>query len=98
MRKITRDACNAFYNHRKFKRGNTEVDIHDDGKIVLCLHDDIIAKIVGNVLYVRHCGYMTKTTKERLNGLPNVYISQRNFTWYLNGAEMVDGWNEVTKL
>ena len=38
-------------------------------------------------LYITNCGYFTNTTKERLNGLPNVNIVQRNFIWYLNGKE-----------
>lgn len=38
-------------------------------------------------LYITNCGYFTNTTKERLNGLPNVKIVQRNFVWYLNGKE-----------
>ena len=40
-------------------------------------------------LSITNCGWFSNTTKERLNGLPNVSIQQKNFIWYLNGNE----WN-----
>ena len=42
-----------------------------------------------------HQGYKTNTTKERLNGIPGVCIQQKKGVWYLNGKEMLDGWNKV---
>ena len=33
------------------------------------------------------CGYMTHTTKERLNGIPGIQVVQRKGVWYLNGIE-----------
>ena len=38
-------------------------------------------------LYITNCGFFTKTTKERLNGLHGVSIKQKSFIWYLNGKE-----------
>ena len=33
------------------------------------------------------CGYMTHTTKERLNGIPGIQVVQKDWVWYLNGIE-----------
>lgn len=40
-------------------------------------------------LYINSCGWMTNTTKDRLNKIPNVHIQQKQGIWYLNGNQ----WN-----
>jgi len=91
-RQITIDAVRAFRNRYKFKRGNTQV-ILGIGNIErgLYLHGNCIARfdIFGD-LYICDGGWQSVTTKERLNGLPNVHIVQKNWVWYLNG-EAWDG-------
>ena len=89
MRQITIDAIRAFRNNQKFKRGNTEVKVHSDGYRELRLHNNVIAWYDEGSLFIRDGGWQTTTTKERLNGLPNVFIYQKNFQWYLNG----ETWN-----
>jgi len=94
MRKITQDAIKALYEKRDFKRGNTQVRerinfMSATSCMVMYLHGNGIAKLEKNNLYIRHAGWPTNTTKERLNGLPNVNIVQRNFEWFLNGER----WN-----
>ena len=92
MRKITQDAIRAFENGLDFKRSNTEVVVCDQDKYrVLILHGNVIAKMdwKGD-LFITSAGWKTTTTKERLNGLPNVHIVQKNFEWFLNG-EWWDG-------
>jgi hypothetical protein len=42
-----------------------------------------------------NCGYKTVTTKERLNTLPGVYISQRKFKWYNHGSEFINRSGEI---
>ncbi len=89
MRKITEDAIRAFRNGRPFKRGNTEVKI--TGKLrQLMLHGNTIAVLEPSGLFITSAGWETTTTKERLNGLPNVHIVQKDFQWFLNG-ELWDG-------
>ena len=90
MRKITEDAIQAFRNGKKFKRGNTEVKWGQGLRTYLLLHGNIIAEkdIFGN-LSITTAGWQTTTTKERLNGFPNVHIVQKNFQWFLNG----EAWN-----
>jgi hypothetical protein len=34
---------------------------------------------------ITNAGWRSNTTKERLNGLPNVSIQQKKGDWYLNG-------------
>jgi hypothetical protein len=87
MRKITKNAANAFIAGRTFKESNTTVKI--EGKTVtLLLHDHVIAERVGvKGLYISACGWLTSVTKERLNGLPGVSIQQKSWKWYLNGKE-----------
>tara|TARA_R110000765_G_scaffold19066_2_gene50577 strand:+ start:88 stop:381 length:294 start_codon:yes stop_codon:yes gene_type:complete len=91
MRKITEDAIRAFSNGTNFKRGNTQVKVLEGSNYrELCLHGNIIAVFNNFELYIRDGGWQSNTTKERLNGLPNVSIYQRNFEWFLNG-EAWDG-------
>jgi hypothetical protein len=89
MRKITRDAVEAFMSNRDFKRGNTWVQCAV-GRRWFHLHGNVIAEITNNgELYICSQGWNTVTTKERLNGLPGVHIQQKDFQWLLNG----EPWN-----
>ena len=98
MRQITIDAIRAFRNGEDFKRGNTEVKWAKGLRTQLLLHGNVIAvkDIFGN-LSISNGGHTPKndatgsiTTKERLNGLPNVSLYQTDFQWFLNG-EAWDG-------
>lgn len=91
MRKITIDSINAFLNARKFNRQNMSVEVLPNVTI-LKLHNNAIAYKYNDpkkTLSITNCGWFSNTTKERLNGLPNVNIYQKNFEWFLNGKE----WN-----
>jgi hypothetical protein len=91
MRAITQKAVNAFLNAQKFKLSNTKVEVLENVTILL-YQDNPIAYLYNDperTLSIQNCGWFSNTTKERLNGLPNVKISQKNFIWYLNGKE----WN-----
>lgn len=101
MRKITEEATHAFLNHKSFRKGNTEVKVsqHD---VILYLHGNIIAI---NVLFsfdlseiglwVTNAGWFSNTTKERLNGHPNLNIYQKKKKWYLNGEEWDGSWKKI---
>lgn len=98
MRKVTQQSVNAFMSHKAGKFGNTEVKVQkvQDYEIVsLHLHGNCIATIGGGELNIRHAGWQTNTTKERLNGLPNVSIQQKKGVWYLNGKEWNGEWIKV---
>lgn len=94
MRKITKEVVQALLNHQNYSKGNTTI-ITTDGYSSMYLYGNCIARYNPNGLEINHQGYLTKTTKERLNGLPGVKIQQKNFVWYLNGKEMLNGWNKV---
>lgn len=95
MRKITRDAVNAFMRREPFKRSNTEVAVHPSNTRMY-LHGHLIAMIdlLGNIK-VTNAGYFTNTTKERLNGIPTVTVKQKKLEWYLNGEKWDGSWTEV---
>lgn len=94
MRLITQKSVQAFRNNVNFSQSNTKVEIVGN-ETRLYLFDNLIAKRNENGLFVTNAGWKSRTTKERLNGLPNVSIHQKNGLWYLNDKEW-DG--ELTKV
>lgn len=91
MRQITQQSIESFMNAKPFNKQNMSVDVLPNVTI-LRLHGNAIAYRYNDpekTLSITNCGWFTNTTKERLNGLPNVSIHQKNFNWYLNGKE----WN-----
>ncbi len=91
MRKVTQNIVNAFINRQRATIGNS----HTDGQ-GLYLHGNKIAEFrKDGGLYITAAGWMTNTTKERLNALPGVRIHQKNFEWYLNGQAWGGDWIKV---
>jgi len=89
MRKITNDAINSFMSASKYNSSNTTVEVLPNVTI-LKLHGNAIAYKYNDpdkTLSITNAGWQSNTTKERLNGLPNVRINQKQGKWYLNGAE-----------
>lgn len=82
MNQTTSKSVSAFLEGRELKVGNT----FTDGKSYY-LFNNKIAEHRDDGLYVSNAGWFTRTTKERLNGLPNVRIHQAKRKWYLNGEE-----------
>lgn len=93
MRQVTRRIVDAFMDGRNLKLGNTRCF---EGAIYL--HNNKIAEYRADGLWITNAGWQSNTTKERLNGLPFVYISQRNFKWYLNGMSWDGSWVRVNDL
>lgn len=91
MTKITQIAVASFMNAQKFKLSNTEVQVLENVTILLYQNNPIAYRYNNpeRTISIQNCGWFSNTTKERLNGLPNVKISQKNFVWFLNGKE----WN-----
>ena len=86
MRAITNTAVTAFYAGRKFKRSNTEVQVSNTGWVYLYLHGHAIARRDWTGAFVRHAGWPTLTTKERVNGVLLHYdkhIRQKAGEWLL---------------
>lgn len=94
MKKITMKAAAAFENRKRFSENNTCVEICFCGgekpSAKMYLFGNLIAELdAQGRLWIDSCGWQTSTTKERLNGLQGVSITQKNWKWYLNGRE----WN-----
>lgn len=88
MKQITQQAVRAFMNAEPFKRDNTQVKVLPNVTILSLFDNDIAYRYNDpeRTLSITNCGWFSMTTKERLNGIPNVHISQKKGEWYLNGA------------
>ena len=96
MRKITKEAVDKFLSKTPFRKSNMSVE-EIGGVYKLKLHGNTIATIDElGVLSVSNAGWLTNTTKERLNGIPGVHIKQKNWNWYLNGQEWDGSWKRIS--
>ena len=94
MKAVTQNAVACFRNGGNAKFNNTQV-VTQEGVSKMYLFDNLIATLEGGVLKITNAGWRSQTTKERLNGLPNVSIQQKKGEWYLNG----ELWNgQLTKV
>lgn len=88
MRKISVKAAMAFIEGRNFKRDNTKVQKVFGDTTEFLLFENMIALYSkrDKSLFVTTAGYPTVTTKERLNGILDVFglprVYQKNFEWY----------------
>jgi hypothetical protein len=95
MRKITREAVDKFLSRTPFSKSNMKVE-QAGNTFRLKLHNNTIAVLDEmNMLSISNAGWSSNTTKERLNGLPNVRINQKNWNWFLNGVEWNGEWTRV---
>ena len=92
-RKISKEIADAFLSGIKKSISNSRTDGDN-----LFLHGNKIAKIEKGTLYVSTAGWGTPTTKERLNALPNVRVSTKNYQLYLNGEKWDGSWKAVAKI
>ena len=84
MRKVTKIVVGAFLARRKATVGNTFTNGEE-----LYLHGNRIARHTDAGIEITNCGWTSSTTKERLNAIPGVSITQKNWEWDLNGEK----WN-----
>jgi len=103
MRQITIESVTAFLNAKKFSKSNMRVEILPNVTILKYQGNSIAYKYNDpkKTIAITNCGWESRTTKERLNGVIRLSglniepIYQKNFTWYLNGEE----WHgELTEL
>lgn len=102
MRKITQEAINAFLSGFRYSNSNTGVIVEYKNGLEsfvseLYLHNNQIAlySSENKKLSITNAWWFTNTTKERLNGLPNVSIKQKAGVWYLNGKEWNGEWTTL---
>jgi len=87
MNKITEKSIEAFINANKFKMSNTEVEVLPNVTVLKLFGNEIAYKYndPDRTIMITNAGWFTRTTKERLNGIPSVRINQKKGVWYLNG-------------
>jgi hypothetical protein len=100
MRKITEEAMDPFLNCNVFKKSNTEVCIQynlGEWISILKLFGNTIAELNHDtrMLKITTAGYNTRTTRERLNGLPGVSVVSKQGQMYLNGEEWDGSWQTI---
>jgi hypothetical protein len=86
MRKITKEAHEAFINRRRFKKGNTKVIAAlDVCSLYLFGHEIVREDFEG--LKIRSAGFNTRTTRDRLSAFINVrsvkgqLVINNKFSW-----------------
>ena len=89
MRLITHESVTAFLNGEKFNKSNMNVTVEPNVTILKYQGNAIAYKYndPNKTIAITNCGWESTTTKERLNGLPNVTIYQRKKVWYLKDKE-----------
>ena len=100
MKAITKEAVRNFLMAKPYNKSNTTVRILPN-VTVLSLFGNEIAYLYNDpdrTLSITNAGWVSKTTKERLNALPNVSIRQKNNQFHLNGEKWDGKLKEVVKL
>lgn len=95
MRKISEEAANALIFGSSYNKSNTKV-IKVIGGTRMFLHGNLIAEKINGVLRITNDGWFSRTTKDRLNALPNVYIEQIKGRWILNGNSWDGKWIQIS--
>lgn len=85
MKKITEICAGKFWAKHEYRNGNTRVFLNRDKEICMQLWSTVIARINNDGrLVLNSGGYLTRTTKERLNGILNhinFKIVQKDYNW-----------------
>lgn len=98
MRKITRQSAQALIDGNSFNSGNMAV-MGDESNSIMTLHGNTIATREGNKVLLTDSGWLTATTKERLNGVLSLIGSkwrlyQHQGEWYItDGCGVRKNWN-----
>lgn len=96
MRKITKEAARAFLEGRNFHQSNTSVQKFFGDTFELLLFGNMIALYSRReqTLFVTTAGYPTVTTKERLNGILDVFglprVYQKDYELYFKDGVKFD--------
>tara|TARA_R110001632_G_scaffold60878_3_gene147229 strand:+ start:784 stop:1146 length:363 start_codon:yes stop_codon:yes gene_type:complete len=92
MRDITLQSVRAFLEDTPFDRANMTVQV-DDHSTVLELHGNAIVWKINKPtdswkeagVYITTCGWNSRVTTERLNGIPGVHVYYKMGQLYCNG-------------
>jgi hypothetical protein len=92
MRLATERIMRAFRNRESLTLSNTRTD----GTSVWLFGNKIIDRRSDGI-WITNAGWNSNTTRERLNGLENVHVQQKNFQWYLNARAWDGRWVNVER-
>ncbi|MBC7088691.1 MAG: hypothetical protein H5T96_09555 [Tissierellales bacterium] len=97
MKKISRDAYDAFMSERDFHRDNTSVTKMGNGTVWMELFNNRIARKEGSNIYISDGDYKpTATTRDRLSAFVNISIYKGEFI--INNRIRWDGkWTNINK-
>lgn len=96
MKKITEQVATAFRERRAMRKDNTEIEVLQDGTTRMKLFGNTIAVMNRDGLTLCDCGWKTKTTKERMNGiLKELYgglhhIHAKRGQWFIGDKSIED--------
>ena len=93
MRKVTELIKQAFFAKQAKKVGNTETD----GASVFLHGNEIIKRDKSGIVLFTFAGWGSVTTRERLRGILNVDVYQKDHEQYYNGNKVIDlnDWHAV---
>lgn len=83
LRQVTKDTIPCFVQDIPTGKSNTTVTV-ENGKTKLFLFGNLIAwkdTGSGKPITITDAGWQSNVTKERLNAIPGVSISQKNWKW-----------------
>ena len=89
MRKITEVIAKALKNNINIRIGNS---VTMNGEVFL--HGNKIAKIEDGALLMSLAGWNTQTTRERLNGIADVFGSKERFRKKGDSALIISPWGK----
>ena len=95
MRQITIESVTSFLNGKKFNKSNMNVEVLPNVTILKYQGNSIAYKYnnPNKTIAITNCGWESRTTKERLNGVIRLSglnikpIYQKNYQWYLDGKQ-----------
>ena len=91
MRQITQQAVQSFLDRKPFSLSNTRVETEEASTSLFLFENKIAILNRQGALFISLGGHkFTKTTQERLNGLPGVRVNRKMGQTLLNG-EAWDG-------
>lgn len=97
MRKITEEAHRAFMRRERFKKGNMEVRIVNELPQMYLFNNRIAEMNSDGEILITTCGWMSRTTRERLNAFIDIRIDKGNFI--INEKFKWDGsWLNITRI
>ena len=94
MRKVTEQIKKAFFA-RQTKKVNATFT---DGNSVFLHGNEIIKRDSSGLILFTFAGWGSSTTRERLKGILNVDVYQKDHEQYYNGAKVIDlyDWHVVS--